>query len=171
MRRDGVGASPRFGAKGLGNNAGLADVGGIDVGILAEEISATAEASKQEQSVTALRSDVDDLKQNTSTTMLTLQETQKNVKDALESPAAIHFKGVTLTPGGFVAAETVTRQRATSADINTPFTGIPYTGNDLSHVPESNFTARQSRLKLSRRHRRFCPARRRRCDLAWWLAG
>jgi len=109
---------------------------------------ASAEASKQEQSVTALRSDVNDLKQNTSTTMLTLQETQKNVKDALESPAAIHFKGVTLTPGGFVAAETVTRQRATSADINTPFTGIPYNGNDLSHVPESNFTARQSRLTL-----------------------
>src|SRR5437868_14330071 len=110
--------------------------------------AATAEASKQEQSVTALRSDVDDLKQNTSTTMLTLQETQKSVKDAIESPTDIHYKGITLTPGGFVAAETVTRQRALSADINTPFTGIPFNGNDLSHVPESNFTARQSRLTL-----------------------
>ncbi len=110
--------------------------------------TASTEASKQEQSVTALRGEVDDLKQNASTTALTLQETQKSVKEAVESPAAIHFKGVTLTPGGFVAAETVTRQRATSADINTPFTGIPYSGNALSKVYESNFTARQSRLTL-----------------------
>lgn len=110
--------------------------------------TASAEASKQEQSVTALRSDVADLKQNAGTTMLTLQETQKNVKEAIESPAAIHYKGITLTPGGFVAAETVTRQRATSADINTPFTGIPFSGADLSREFESNFTSRQSRLTL-----------------------
>ncbi len=110
--------------------------------------SATAEVSKQEQSVTVLRTDVDDLKQNAGTTALTIQETQKNVKEAIESPTAIHYKGITITPGGFVAAETVTRQRATSADINTPFTGIPYSGNALSKVFESNFTARQSRLTL-----------------------
>jgi len=110
--------------------------------------SATAEVSKQEQSVTVLRTDVDDLKQNAGTTALTIQETQKNVKEAIESPTAIHYKGITITPGGFVAAETVTRQRATSADINTPFTGIPYSGNSLSKVFESNFTARQSRLTL-----------------------
>lgn len=110
--------------------------------------SATAEASKQEQSVTALRSDVDDLKANASTTALTIQETQKNVKEAIESPTALHFKGVTLTPGGFVAAETVSRQRATSADINTPFNSIPYTGNAFAHLTENAFTARQSRLSL-----------------------
>jgi hypothetical protein len=110
--------------------------------------TAAAEASKQEQSVTVLRSDVDDLKQNASTTALTLQETQKSIKDAIESPMAIHYKGVSITPGGFVAAETVWRQRATSADINTPFTGIPYPGADLFHLNENNFTARQSRLTL-----------------------
>jgi hypothetical protein len=110
--------------------------------------SASAAASQQAESVTALRSDVNDLKQNASTTAVSLQETQKSIKDAVESPAAIHFKGVTLTPGGFVAAETVSRQRATSGDINTPFTGIPYPGNALSHVTENNFTARQSRLTL-----------------------
>jgi hypothetical protein len=65
-----------------------------------------------------------------------------------EEPAAIRFKGITLTPGGFVAAESVTRTRATSSDINTPFNSIPYPGNALSQVNESNFTARQSRLSL-----------------------
>ena len=110
--------------------------------------SASAEVSKQEQSVTVLRTEVDDLKQNASTTALTLQETQKNVKEAIESPVAIHFKGVTITPGGFVAAETVWRQRAESADINTAFNSIPYPGNALSKVNENNFTARQSRLTM-----------------------
>lgn len=110
--------------------------------------SASAEASKQEQSVTELRGDVNDLKQNASTTALTLQETQKNIKDAIESPVAIHYKGITITPGGFLAAETVTRSKATSADINTPFNSIPYNGNDLSKVVESNFAARQSRISL-----------------------
>ncbi len=37
-----------------------------------------------------------------------------------ESPMAIHFKGITITPGGFLAAETVFRNKAIGADINTP---------------------------------------------------
>src|SRR6202043_344712 len=32
-----------------------------------------------------------------------------------------------------------------SADINTPFNSIPFSGNSLSRVSENNFTARQSR--------------------------
>jgi hypothetical protein len=42
----------------------------------------------------------------------------------------------------------VWRQRAAASDINTPFTGIPYTANELSRVGETNLTARQSRLTL-----------------------
>ncbi|HEX8836261.1 MAG TPA: hypothetical protein VF748_04935 [Candidatus Acidoferrum sp.] len=61
---------------------------------------------------------------------------------------AIQFKGITITPGGFVAAETVSRTRATGATINTPFNGIPYPGSGLAKVSESSFTARQSRLSL-----------------------
>jgi hypothetical protein len=110
--------------------------------------SAAAEASKQGESVTVLRGDVDDLKQNASTTALTLQETQKSIKEAIESPLAIHYKGVSITPGGFVAAETVWRQRAESADINTNFNAIPYSGVALGKLNELNFTARQSRLTL-----------------------
>lgn len=109
--------------------------------------AAAAQASDENQTVNALKSDVADLKTNNTSTALTLQETQKAIHE-VESPAAIHYKGITITPGGFVAAETVTRTRATSADINTPFTGIPYTSNELSRVAESNFTARQSRLSL-----------------------
>ncbi|HEY1470352.1 MAG TPA: hypothetical protein VGF61_15020 [Candidatus Acidoferrum sp.] len=65
-----------------------------------------------------------------------------------KGPTSIRFKGITLTPGGFIAAETVNRQRAESADINTNFNAIPFGGNGLGHLTEMNFTARQSRLSL-----------------------
>jgi hypothetical protein len=65
-----------------------------------------------------------------------------------KGPTTIRFKGVNLTPGGFIEAATVTRQRALSADINTPFNSVPFTANSLGHLTETNFTARQSRLTL-----------------------
>ncbi len=69
-------------------------------------------------------------------------------KKASEPPTAIHIKGITLTPGGFFVAETVWRQRATSGDVNTPLTGIPFPGNSLSKVSEFNASGRQSRISL-----------------------
>jgi hypothetical protein len=65
-----------------------------------------------------------------------------------KGPTTIRFKGVNITPGGFIEAATVTRQRALSADINTPFNSVPFTANSLGHLTETNFTARQSRLTL-----------------------
>ena len=59
----------------------------------------------------ALQHDVADLKTVSGNTVNELQETQKRVA-GLESPLAIHYKGITITPGGFLAAETVWRQRA-----------------------------------------------------------
>jgi len=69
-------------------------------------------------------------------------------KPTEDGPGAIRYKGVALTPGGFLAAETVYRSRATGGDIATPFTGIPFTAGDLAHVSENNFTGRQSRASL-----------------------
>src|ERR1700688_549351 len=66
-------------------------------------------------------------------------------KPTEDGPGSIRYKGVSLTPGGFFAAETVFRTRGVSADINTPFNSIPFGGNSLGKVSEFNFTARQSR--------------------------
>ncbi|HLZ12068.1 MAG TPA: hypothetical protein VKP58_05725 [Candidatus Acidoferrum sp.] len=65
-----------------------------------------------------------------------------------ESPTSIHIKGITLTPGGYFAAETVYRTHAASADVNTPFTGIPFPGNSLSKQSEFNASGRQSRISM-----------------------
>jgi hypothetical protein len=63
-------------------------------------------------------------------------------------PESIRYKGISITPGGFVAAETAYRQHATGSDINTPFNSIPYPDVALGHLTENAFTARQSRLSL-----------------------
>jgi hypothetical protein len=110
--------------------------------------AAQSAATQQQQSVTELKNDLADIKTNNVNTATTMQEMQKSVREATESPAAIHYKGVSITPGGFIEAATVTRQRGIASGINTPFNSIPYQGNALAHINESNFTARQSRLSL-----------------------
>ena len=65
-----------------------------------------------------------------------------------DEPAALHFKGVTLTPGGFMAAETVWRDHAVSADVNTPFNSIPLPGSSATHLTEFNASGRQSRISM-----------------------
>src|SRR5215469_4764294 len=68
--------------------------------------------------------------------------------DDEKGPLSIRFKGITLTPGGFIAAETVNRQRALGDDINTQFNSIPFGGNSVGKLNELSMTARQSRLSL-----------------------
>jgi len=63
-------------------------------------------------------------------------------------PISIRFKGITLTPGGFFAAETVFRSKANVADVNTDFKNIPFPGASGSQLSEFNFSARQSRISL-----------------------
>ena len=107
--------------------------------------TALSQTAAQQQVVATTHTDVTDLKDTVTNTAQALQETQKSIS---ESPVAIRYKGVSITPVGFVAAETVTRERANEADINTPFNSIPYPGNALAHIGENAFTARQSRLGL-----------------------
>ena len=63
-------------------------------------------------------------------------------------PTSITFKGITLTPGGFMAAETVWRQKALSADINSPLNANPFDGASAAHMTEWNASGRQSRISM-----------------------
>src|SRR5215469_16643088 len=65
-----------------------------------------------------------------------------------DEPLAIHYKGVTLTPGGFMAAETVWRQKALAADVNTPLNNVPFDGSTNAHVGEFQASGRQSRISM-----------------------
>ncbi|MFZ3264681.1 MAG: hypothetical protein WA172_11835 [Terriglobales bacterium] len=110
--------------------------------------AAASETAEQGQTVVALKTDVKDLKLNATNAALTLQETQKNLRDSLESPLAIHFKGITITPGGFLAAESVYRTRALGSDINTPFNSVSMPGSGLNRISEFFGSGRQSRISM-----------------------
>ncbi len=118
----------------------------------AQAAQQTANAAKKGEvpenaEIGTLQHQVADLSTVSGNTVSELQETQKRVA-GLESPLAIHYKGITLTPGGFLAAETVWRQRAQGADINTALNGIPYFGGSQARMSEFYGSGRQSRISL-----------------------
>jgi hypothetical protein len=111
-----------------------------------EAVNTTAEVKS---SAVALNSTVSALKASNEVLKTTVAKEQAEEKKAEEAgPAAIKYKGINITPGGFLAAETVYRQRATSADIPTPMSAIPYPGNALGKDNEMNFSGRQSRISV-----------------------
>jgi hypothetical protein len=88
------------------------------------------------------------------------QQPMKSAADAAASPSApqvdtraaspdygiIHYKGTTITLGGFLAAEFIYRQHDQANDISTNFAAIPYENNSVGQTQELRFTARQSRV-------------------------
>ncbi len=111
-----------------------------------EAVNSTAEVKT---TAVTLNTAVSDLKSSNEVLKTTGAKEQEEAKKAEETgPNSLRFKGITLTPNGFFAAESIFRQHAVSGDINTPFTGIPYPGNSLSKVTEFNASARQSRIAM-----------------------
>ncbi len=78
---------------------------------------------------------------------LNLQETTPQTSaNPLESPIiSIHFRGITITPGGFAEAAFVRRSRALGADLTTPFNSLTLPGASQSSMSEFFGSARQSR--------------------------
>jgi hypothetical protein len=107
--------------------------------------AAQSQAVQQQQTVSELKGDVTDLKSSMVSTVVSIQEAQKSVTDA---PTAIHVKGITITPGGFLAAETVRRSRALAADVNTPFNSLTMPGASASAMSEFFGSGRQSRVSM-----------------------
>jgi len=107
--------------------------------------AAQSTAAQQQASVTELKNDVGDLKGAVANTVVNLQETQKSIA---EPPTALHYKGVTITPGGFLAAEFVRRSRALASDINTPLNAITMPGASQSTMSEFFGSGRQSRVSM-----------------------
>jgi len=107
--------------------------------------AAQAAATQQQASVSELKTNVTDLQGAVANTVVNLQETQKSLS---ESPLALHYKGVTITPGGFLAAEFVRRSRALASDINTPFNALTMPGASQSQLSEFFGSGRQSRISM-----------------------
>jgi hypothetical protein len=102
--------------------------------------------SANTDAVSSLNSTVTDLKSTNVGIAQTISDTKKQITDAIESPLALHYKGVTITPVAFFAAESVYRQRSLNSDVNTPFNSTPYPGAAQANTSEFNFSGRQSRI-------------------------
>jgi len=108
-----------------------------------------AAIGENSQAVASLQGSVTDLKTNTQSIVTTLQDNQAQVKKQIETPDAIHFKGITLSPtGSFIEAATVYRNRALASDINTPFNSIPFEGANNNAISDFYGTGRQSRVAM-----------------------
>jgi hypothetical protein len=105
----------------------------------------TAAADSSSKAAT-LQTTVTDLKTVNASLTDTVITTQKQMKDAIDSPSAFHYKGLTITPVAFFAFEGVWRERSVNSDINTPFNAIPFPAAVEGHVSELNFSGRQSRI-------------------------
>jgi hypothetical protein len=116
---------------------------------------AAAAASSQQQAVTdnaaavtTLQSTVTDLKGNQVSLATTVSDETSKIKAAIANPTTLHYKGISLTPGGYAAGETVYRTKATGGDIPTAFNALPYESADAYQLSEFYGSARQSRVSL-----------------------
>ena len=110
--------------------------------------AANAKAAKDAADMKAMKTQVDAANTTAVVAVKIAVENAKQTHAEVESPAAIHYKNVTLTPKGFVAAESVWRERAMDTDIVTAFNATPYMNAGQAHVSEFNGTGRQSQFGL-----------------------
>ncbi len=125
--------------------------------------AAQAQASQQMKAVSQLKNDVADLRSVNETSadnptlknaVLSLQESpQTSASDTpqtfdkqMEGPLTIHFRGINITPGGYVEAAFVRRSRELGADLPTPFNSLTMPGASQSTLPEFFGSARQSKI-------------------------
>src|SRR5271165_213728 len=105
---------------------------------------ATQQATAAQQSVKALDTTVTSLQTETKAASNALLENKKAV-DALENPLAIHYKGLTVTPGGWLESTFIARGRNENADVTSNFGSSPFDGVANSNLSEFRATARGTR--------------------------
>jgi len=125
-----------------------------DAQAAADRATAAANASNQAVvdntgAVNTLQSTVTDLKGNQASLATTVSDETAKIKKEIDSPDVLHYKGVAITPGGYTAAESIYRTKATGGDIPTAFSALPYEGADAYSLGEFYGSARQSRVSLN----------------------
>jgi len=116
---------------------------------------AESAASAQQQAVTenaaavsTLDATVTEMKSGNALVVAGLSDETAQIKKDISAPSSLHYKGITITPGGFMAAETVFRQKATGADLPTALSSIPFDGANSASLSEFYGSGRQSRVSM-----------------------
>ena len=119
----------------------------VDASAKASDASSTQADLKN--TVSRLDSTVSDLRSNNVGIADSLQTEQKRI-GSLESPTVINYKGITLTPGGFLEATGIYRTHNENSSVSsaTAVANTPLAGQANTHLSEFRGDARQSRLTL-----------------------
>jgi hypothetical protein len=129
---------------------------------LQQTVQAQATAQQQQQQQTAAqlqdaqaRADAASAQAKAAQAKLDMQIQQ--IPGAVETAVAaqpkpsidkLKYKGITITPGGFLEAASIYRSKNIESDMASSFAKIPFDNAPLSRVAEDRFSARQSRLTL-----------------------
>ncbi len=108
---------------------------------------ASQQATAAQNGVNTLHTTVTDLQTTTQATANALLENKKAV-NALENPLAIHYKGITITPGGWLESTFLVRSRNENSDITSNFGAVPFSGVANANLSEFRGSARGSRAIL-----------------------
>ena len=110
----------------------------------ADAAAAAAEAKAKAEAAAAQN---EELKKGLEEAKSSAQSAEKKVAE-LETPPFIHYKNVKITPGGYLAAEGVWRQRALSNDTYSNFNQLPFPNDSRHDLTEFRGSARASRMSL-----------------------
>ena len=111
--------------------------------------AANVASQRNGAAIDGIRSSIDGLQAADTTIVTKVEQTQKTadeIRKSVDEPAALHYKGITIVPGGFLAAESVWRQRAMNADLYTNYNATPFMNLGEAHTSEWVPSARQTRL-------------------------
>lgn len=106
---------------------------------------ANQSAAAAQQAANSLNSSVADLKSTTGNLEKSMAATQKAVKD-LESPLAVHYKGVTFSPGGWTNLNAEFQWRNGNNIEGMSYSQIPLLGSTNSKMHEFRIEDRSSRI-------------------------
>ncbi len=106
------------------------------------------EVGENAAAVTTLESAVTGLRTGQAAQAAAFTDETAKVRKAIDSPSVLHYKGIALTPGGFLEGDTAFRTHATGGDIATSFSAVPYEHADAYSLSEFYASASSSRLSL-----------------------
>ena len=101
-----------------------------------------------EASVVTLQASVNNVRANAAALARNMNNETEQLKKERANPTTLSYRGISLTPGGFLAGDTVYRGKGTGSDILTPFNNLPYEGDDRYKLSEFYGSARASRISL-----------------------
>jgi len=109
--------------------------------------AAATAAADTNAKVDVVQSDVVGLRTTVNTTVAAIQKDEKRVDD-LEAPDNLHFRGIKITPGGYMQFATIYRSRNANMDTADNYGQYPFANSPDYYMSEFRATGRASRLSL-----------------------